>query len=133
MEVVQKHVAAVAEHVDGDQEALSQGVAFELGDEVAAGDEARHVYSMAEKVVLDGGHLSGDAGFFRRFFRKLPQEGGGADAGGDGVRGGADGGVLQAETGLKFGDKASQEADAVFDLYVVLVVVLGGQGFPPGI
>ncbi len=66
--------------------------------------------------------------FSCRFFRQFPEEWGGADAGSDGVGGGGDGGVLQAEGGVELGDKAPQEADAVFDLDVVLIVVLIGEG-----
>ena len=52
--VVEEHALAVAEHGVRDEHPLAQLAALELPYEVAARDEARDVYRVAEKVVHDG-------------------------------------------------------------------------------
>ena len=56
-DVVEEDALAVAEHGVRDEHALPELPAFELRNEVAAGDEPRDVYRVAEEIVDYGAYL----------------------------------------------------------------------------
>ena len=117
-----KYVAAVAQHIGGDEHALTEIASLELGDQILPGNQAGDRNAVSEKVVSDFHHFSIQIIAFYSGFVKQKRHGRRSSrAGRDRERTRAPA-FVAGQRKAELLHKQRQHADTVFELGEVLVI-----------